>query len=134
VHLILLRFFQDPAGHFARQGIPVPHVTAGTNLLAFQFVSAALPDLRKQMQSQEEARTASAFQMFQVLFDDLTSANLISLHRIKDNEAWIIPRLTAQPVPYPVNPVITHLGEDFLEFITEPREAAKSSDTRPNHS
>jgi hypothetical protein len=64
--------------------------------------------------------------MFQVLFDDLTSAKLISLQRVKDNEAWIIPRFTAQPTPFPVHPVTTHLGEDFLAFITEPREEANS--------
>jgi hypothetical protein len=39
----------------------------------------------------------------------------------RTNEAWIIPRFTAQPTPVPVHPVTTHLGEDFLAFITEPR-------------
>ena len=119
-HLTLLRFFQDPAGHFERRRIPVPTVTIGTNLLAYQLVSAALPELRQQFQSPAEDRSASAFQMFQVLFDDLTSAKLIALQRAKDNEAWIVPRFTAQPIPYPVNPVTTHLGDDFLAFITDP--------------
>ena len=125
-HLTLLRFFQDPASHFERTGLPVPTVPAGTNLLAYEFVRIALPELNRQFQSPAEDRSASAFQMFQVLFDDLTSAKLISLKRVKDNEAWIIPRLTALPTPFPVHPVTTHLGEDFLVFITEPREEANS--------
>ena len=125
-HLTLLRFFQDPAGHFGQKHLPVPTVSIGTNLLAYELVCAALPELRQQLQSPAQEHTAAAFQIFQVLFDDLNSAKLISLQRIKDNEAWIIPRFTAQPIPYPVNPVTTHLGEDFLAFITEPSEAARS--------
>jgi hypothetical protein len=125
-HLTLLRFFQDPAGHFERTCRPVPTVPAGTNLLAYEFVRSALPELHRQLQSPAEDRSASAFQIFQALFDDLTSAKLIALQRVKDNEAWIIPRSTAQPTPFPVHPVTTHLGEDFLAFITEPREEANS--------
>jgi hypothetical protein len=121
-HLTLLRFFQDPAGHFERRRMPIPSVTVGTNLLVYQLVSVALPELRQQFQSPAEDRSASVFQMFQALFDDLTSTKLIALQRVKDNEAWIVPRFTAQPIPYPVNPVTTHLGDDFLAFITEPRE------------
>ncbi len=64
--------------------------------------------------------------MFQVLFDELASAKLIALQRVKDNETWIIPRFTAQPTPFPVHPVTTHFGEDFLAFVTEPHEEANS--------
>jgi hypothetical protein len=39
-------------------------------------------------------------------------------------EAWIVPRFAALPTPHPVNSVVTHLGEDFLAFISEPRETA----------
>ena len=67
-HLTLLRFFQDPAGHFERRGVPVPTVPVGTNLLAYQLVCAALPELHQQLQSPAADRTAAAFQMFQVLF------------------------------------------------------------------
>ena len=125
-HLTLLRFFQDPAGHFERKHITVPTVPVGTNLLAYQLVCAAMPELCQQLQSPAADRSAAAFQIFQALFDDLTSAKLIALQRVKDNEAWIVPRFTAQPIPYPVNPVTTHLGDDFLAFITEPREETQS--------
>jgi hypothetical protein len=121
-HLILLQFFHDPAGHFERTGIPVPAVSIGANLLAYQLVCAALPELHQELQSPSEARTAAAFQMFEVLFDDLTSAKLIRLQRVKDNEAWVIPRFSTQPPPYPVNTVTTDLGNDFLAFITEPSD------------
>jgi len=121
-HLKLLYFFQNPAGHFERRGIPVPTVVIGTNLLVYQLVCAAMPELRQELQSPSEDRTAAAFQMFEVLFDDLVSAKLIRLQRVKDNEAWIMPRFSTQPTPYPVNPVTTHLGDDFLAFITEPQE------------
>jgi hypothetical protein len=123
-HLTLLQFFQDPAGHFERRKIPVPSVSIGTNLLAYELVRAALPELHQQLQSTGKERTASVFQMFQVLFDDLTSTKLIALQRIKDGEAWIVPRFTTQPTPYPVNSVITHLGEDLLAFISESCGAA----------
>jgi hypothetical protein len=124
-HLILLRFFQDPAGHFERRHIPVPTVRIGINLLAYELVRAALPELHEQLQSEVKERTASAFQTLQVLFDDLTSAQLIALQRIKGGEAWIVPRFATQPTPYPVNPIVTHLGADFLAFISEPRQAVE---------
>jgi hypothetical protein len=117
-HLTLLRFFQDPAGHFERRHLPAPAVPAGA-FLVYDLVRMALPELHQELQSLAQDRSASAFQNFQGLFDDLTSQRLITLHRVKDNEAWIVPRFAG----YPVNPVITDLGEDFLAFITEPQEA-----------
>lgn len=121
-HLTLLRFFHDPAGHFDRRRLVVPTVPIGANLLVYELVCAALPELKQEFQSPTPDHSASAFQMFEVLFDDLVSAKLIRLHRVKDNEAWIMPRFSTQPTPFPVNPVTTHLGGDFLTFITEPRE------------
>lgn len=120
-HLTLLRFFHDPAGHFEQRHVPAPTVSVGTNLLAYELVRAALPELHQQLQSAVKEHTASAFQTLQVLFDDLTAAQLIALQRIKEGQAWIVPRFATQPRPYPVNSVITHLGEDFLAFISEPR-------------
>jgi hypothetical protein len=122
-HLTLLRFFQDPAAHFEQRHIPVPAVPIGANLLAYELVRAALPELHHQLQSAEKERTASAFQTFQALFDDLTAAKLVALQQIKGGTAWIVPRFATQPTPYPVNSVITHLGEDFLAFISEPCQA-----------
>ena len=125
-HLTLLRFFQDPAGHFSRRGIAPPATFSQAELLAYQLVSAAMPEFCQQMQSPSTDRSASKFQLLQMFFDDLTSAKLIALKRIKDNEAWVIPRFS-HPVPYPLAPLTTDLGDDFLTFIGEPRTGEEQS-------
>jgi hypothetical protein len=118
-HLTILRFFQDPAGHFERRGIPVPATPAGTNFLANEMVFTAMPELREELKSPCEDHGAASRQMIELLLNDLVSTKLLTLTR--QNDAWIIPRFTAQPTPYPVNPAVTHLGDDFLTFITEPK-------------
>jgi len=121
-HLTLLRFFRDPAGHFESRKMAVPQVPAGNDYLAYQLVCTAMPELIQQLRSPSENRTAASFQMIELLFDDLVSSRLISLNRL--NETWMVPRFTGQPTPFPVNPVTTHLGDDFLAFIAEPQDPA----------
>ena len=119
-HLALLRFFQDPASHFARRHIPAPATSPHVELLAYQLVSAAMPEFCEQLQSPSADRTAAKFQILQVFLDDLTAAKLVALQRLKGNEAWIVPHFR-HAVPYPLTPLTTHLGDDFLAFISEPR-------------
>jgi hypothetical protein len=118
-HLTVLRFFQDPAGHFERRGIPVPATPIGTNFLASEMVFTAMTELRDGLKSPTEDHGAASRQMIELLLNDLVSTKLLNLTR--QNDTWIIPRFTAQPIPYPVNPAVTHLGDDFLTFITEPK-------------
>jgi hypothetical protein len=121
-HLTLLRFFQDPAAHFERRGLPVPTLPVGGNFLANEFVSNAMPELREGLRSPVEGRDAASRQMIELFLNDLISSKLILLNRV--NETWSIPRFKSQPTPYPAQPVTTQLGDDFLSFITEPRDEA----------
>lgn len=124
-HLILLQFFKDPAAYFQSKGqavptIPSPAVEPVIKVLAYQLVTSAMPFLGEQLKSTSEDRSASFFQFIEVAFADLVSANLIVLDR--HHETWSIPRFDRGPAPAEVKPLITHLGEDFLAFITEPPE------------
>ena len=50
-------------------------------------------------------------------------AGLLGLDRL--HETWSVPRFTTAAQPTPVTPLATHLGEDLLAFITEPKELAQ---------
>jgi hypothetical protein len=117
-HLILLRFFQDPSGHFEKRRIPIPTVPVGTKCLAYELVCIAMPELHQKLQSPLQGRTGAPVQMIQSLLTDLVTAQLIALERL--NEMWVVPRFGGQPAAVLINPVTTHLGNDFLAFITEP--------------
>lgn len=118
-HLTLLTFFRDPEGHFRRNDLKVPQIPLGTNLLAFQLILSGLPEFCESLGSPVEERTAATFQMIQLLLDDLSSQKLVSLQRVKDNDAWLIPRHMG-PDSSALNPLVTHLGEDFLAFVGNP--------------
>ena len=63
-------------------------------------------------------RTAAAYQFIELILEDLVSAKLIALER--HQETWAVPKFNNNRQPTPVQPLITHLGEDFLSFITGP--------------
>jgi hypothetical protein len=113
-HLTVLRFFDDPGSYFAKHGQSIPNVPIGTNILASQLVSQAMPELAA-TKSPIEERTASAFQFTELLISDLVAAKLITLHR--SNETWSIPKFGG-PRSTAISSVTTHLGNDFLAFIT----------------
>lgn len=125
-HLSLLRFFNDPAGYFQAQGRAAPLIQPQDRepvikLLAYQLVTDAMPNIREQVRSPDGDRTAAAFQFIEGTISDLVFAKLISLDR--HQETWSVPKFDRSPVPTPVKPLITHLGEDFLAFISD--EAGK---------
>lgn len=119
-HLILLRFFRDPAGHFQRKGKPVPNIKAFPKLLVYQLVCEAMPALSQDVKSQSGDRTAASFQFVELVLQDLVSAKLITLERL--NETWAVPKFDQNPMPSPVRQLTTHLGDDFLAFIAGPEE------------
>lgn len=126
-HLILLRFFKEPTTYFQRAGRPIPMVHLPTvepvrKLLAYQLVTDAMPSLSQQLKSPLPERSAAFFQFVESVLGDLVFAKLIALDRL--NDTWSVPKFDRNPEPTPVKPLITHLGEDFLAFITEPREEA----------
>ncbi len=121
-HLSLLRFFSDPAGYFQAQSRAVPMVQPQDRepvikLLAYQLVNDAMPNIREQVKSPHGDRSAAAFQFIEGTISDLVSAKLVSLDR--HQETWSVPKLDRLPTPTPIKPLITHLGEDFLAFISD---------------
>lgn len=118
-HLVILRFFHDPAGYFARIGAQTPEVPIGTKLLANQFVMSNLGELASQLGSPVEDRYGTRSQTIDLILNDLIAAQLIVLDRLGDG-AWAIPSLAFKSASAPVAPITTHLGTDFLAFISEP--------------
>jgi|SRR5579872_1211569 len=132
-HLVLLRFFNDPATYFQKAGRPVPMVPFSTpervqKLLVYQLVTNAMPFLSEQLKSPLPERTAAFFQFVESVLGDLVFAKLIALDRL--NDTWSVPKFDPKPKPTPVKPLITHLGADFLAFITEPSETTTKTDPR----
>lgn len=122
-HLVLLRFFKDPAGFFQSHGKPVPQIPFSSperprKLLVYDLVRDAMPQLVEHSKSTSADRTAAAYQFIELALRDLVSAKLIALDRF--NETWSVPKFNRDPRPTAVKPLITHLGEDFLSFITDP--------------
>ncbi len=79
-----------------------------------------MPTLREQVKSRHEDRTAAAFQFIGQIVEELVSAKLIALDRL--NETWTVPKFDQIPTPTPIRSLTTHLGNDFLAFITAPEE------------
>lgn len=122
-HLVLLHFFKDPARFFQAKGKPVPEVPFSSQefprkLLVYDLVQDAMPQLIHSLQSTIAQRTAAPYQFIELVLQDLVSAKLIALERHK--ETWAVPKFDANRQPTPVRPLITHLGEEFLSFISEP--------------
>jgi len=118
-HLVLLHFFKDPAGYCKAEGKAVPNVPLSPQKLkVYDLIRGAMPKLVEAAKSTFADRTAAAFQFIELVLRDLVSAKLIALDPL--NETWSVPKFNGDPRPTPVKPLITHLGEDFLSFITEP--------------
>jgi hypothetical protein len=121
-HLVLLHFFKDPAVFFQTNGKPVPQIPFSSpelprKLLVYELVRDAMPQLVHRVQSTTAQRTAAPYQFIELVLQDLVSAKLITLERHK--ETWAVPKFNRDSRPTPLQPLITHLGEDFLSFITE---------------
>jgi len=117
LHFAVLRLFHDPARYFQSIGVPIPTVDIGTKLLASDYVRAAMPDLIDKIKSPAD-RPGSVFQLVEVILGDLVSAKLITLD--VHNNTWVVPRFGGMPSRSAVSPITTHLGEDFLAFISPP--------------
>lgn len=103
-HLRLLRFFQDPGGHGV---ITLPAPPA--QLSVYGVLMDNFPDLNYSVSSSGEEPTAARGQFLGLIIRDLSAARLISISRLFDKVPHY-PRWT------------THLGDDFLDFITSPEE------------
>jgi hypothetical protein len=119
-HLNLLRAFADPKSYCLQRLIPVPMLEYGTKLLATQLVHALMPGIGDLTRSPVEDRKGTSFQMSDWVLSDLEAANLIALDR--HQQTWSVPRYSSSPRPVEVGSLVTHLGEDFLAFITDPPE------------
>jgi hypothetical protein len=120
LHLILLRFFADPAAYFQKSGRAVPNVQVFPKQLVYELVCDAMPTLPQQLKSKSDERSAAPFQFVQQILDELVSARLITLER--HQETWAVPKFDQRPTPSPIRPLTTHLGHDVLAFITAPQE------------
>jgi len=123
-HLIVLRFLNDPESHLRKQGKTVPFIVQGIpKLLVNNLICDAMPSLRI---SSTEERTATSFQFIELILGDLVSARLVALERL--NDTWAVPAFSSRPGGAPVQKMATHLGEDFLAFITA-SDPAKPKDS-----
>ncbi len=115
-HLRVLKFLNDPAGHFQKRGEPGPRPThVSPKLLVNDLIAMGLPLLRK---TPQEGQTSTSFQFVELILGELVSLRLVSLAR--SQETWAIPDFAIKPGGRPVGKMTTHLGEDFLAFITAP--------------
>ena len=103
-HLHLLRFFQDPQRHGA---IILPSPPAQKSV--YSVLMDNFPDLNYTVSSSGEEPTAVREQFLDLIIRDLSTARLISINRVFD-KVPLHPRWT------------THLGDDFLDFITSHEE------------
>lgn len=122
-HLSVFRAFADPQKYCQQRHIPVPKVEYGWKMLATELVNTLVPGIAETAKSPVAGRDGTLFQMADLVLSDLEAANLIALDR--HQQTWSVPRFSSSPNPVEVKPLITHLGEDFLAFITEPAEDAK---------
>jgi hypothetical protein len=117
-HLVVLQLFGSPLAYYNATGQTGPLVAGGDHL-ASEFIFTAIPRLKEELRSSLDKRQASAHQFIESVLDDLQSKRLLSLIRV--NETWAVRQQRPGPASE-IPPVITHLGEDFLTFITEPAE------------
>ncbi|HXF27840.1 MAG TPA: hypothetical protein VN610_11210, partial [Bryobacteraceae bacterium] len=101
-HLRLLRFFQDPQRYGA---IILPSPPAQKSV--YGVLMDNFPDLNYTVSSSGEEPTAAREQFLDLIIRDLSAARLVSISRVFD-KVPLHPRWT------------THLGDDFLDFITSP--------------
>jgi hypothetical protein len=115
-HLVVLKVLNDPAGHLERQGKSVPFVVrGGTKLLVNNFVADAVPSLRTSSFPKE--RESTPFQFLELILRDLVSNRLVTVEPL--NDTWAVPAFSPRQGGAPIQNMATHLGEDFLAFITE---------------
>jgi hypothetical protein len=64
-------------------------------------------------------RTATSFQFVELILGELVSSQLVALGR--HQETWVVPDFAIKAGGGPIGKMTTHLGEEFLAFIAEPR-------------
>jgi hypothetical protein len=115
-HLVVLRFLNDPGGHFQKHGESSPQLThVAQKLLVNDLVAKGLPLLRK---SPTGRGTSTSFQFIEMILGELVGLRLLTLER--HQETWAVPAFAIKPSGGPIGKMTTHLGEDFLAFIAEP--------------
>lgn len=114
-HLAVLKFLSDPSRHFQMLGQPVPQLNhVQSKMLLNVLVGQALPSLRKT----SDDPTATSFQFVELVLGDLVSSHLVAFERHQDT--WAVPAFAIKAGGGPISKMTTHLGEEFLAFITEP--------------
>lgn len=120
LHLAVLRAFADPHGVCSQLHIPVPKLLLNEKMLATQLALLLIPSAAEIAKSPIESRGGSSVQMVESILSDLEGANLLALD--PHQQTWSVPRFSSSPDPVDVKPLLTHLGEDFLAFVSEPPE------------
>lgn len=108
LHLLLLRFFDDPYRYCAIRGRTL-ELPSWQNLPLQHLLFACIPGLEVQVGSPEKDREVSGLQLIELVLGELAGANLTRIN-------------TATQKPPTYCPWTSHLGRDFLDFITSPLE------------
>ena len=112
LHLALLQFFQDPAGYISAKRIEI--APERDNQPIFFLLLDCMPELRQQAASPVEGRDGAPLQFLDIVVTELANACLVT------------PDLKSgaqKPPRYPR--WTTHLGDDFLDFISPPKQSKK---------
>jgi hypothetical protein len=83
--------------------------------LVNNFIAEAIPALRKAASGEE--RSSTSFQFIELVLRDLVSNRLVTLEAL--NDTWAVPAFNSRQGGAPIQNMATHLGEDFLAFITQ---------------
>lgn len=104
LHIILLRFFDDPDRYCAARGRPLE--PRKWQNLPFQYLLfACIEGLEAQIGSPEKQREVSGLQLIELVLGELAGAHLTRIN-------------TATQKPPTYCPWTSHFGRDFLDFIT----------------
>jgi hypothetical protein len=114
-HLVVLRFLNDPQAHFQKQGTTGPFIVQQQKLPVTKLIEIAMPALLSR--SSPEERESTSFLFMELVLRDLVSNRLVMLQPL--NDTWAVPAFSSRQGGAPVQKMATHLGEDFLAFITE---------------
>jgi hypothetical protein len=113
-HFAILRFLHDPAGLFRSRSQTTPTLNhVQSKVLINTLVAQAFPDGRS------KAENGSHFQLVEGILGDLVSAHLVTFER--NQNTWVVPAYAIPSGGGPISKMTTHLGENFLAFITEPK-------------
>jgi hypothetical protein len=114
-HLAILKFLNDPNfSLLEKHGLAVNEINhVKAKLMINTLIGEALPTLRKA----SDDPTATSFQFVEAVLGDLVSAQLVRFER--HQETWAVPAFAIK-AGGGLGKMTTHLGEEFLAFITEP--------------